>query len=632
MAEIVTSLDPGRYAGARTVTVTFPANTRRAIITRDDRLPVLTEILAYDQGPIEDGGPDVQRPFWSVTQDGRGNVVYDGGFPKFYNTQIRVKNAGTWPVTLPTTLADLPDASHYLLNALAFIANPRKVAAGNRKILFVNNTTRGAVYNLIQSHYVPDGGQFDADGGSGFRDTFQAVCNIGGWVPTFYDRTTASNGQINLDNTYLEQYAGVVYLASDGGSSPVASGITEAFAQAMATYRNAGSGVIIITDHCGRNYTDLDDAVTNGTMFGYDATKVAKYFGAYFSGNVNRSPVLVSEIRSQLGGDHPLLAGLTDTDSIFAGGSESLTVPVLYPDDQVDPNSPWSLTMGTAGDYRLNVLIQLDDGTIITRPLKYTIINPGQIILRDSFNRTVGDTLTTYKAGVDYNLLSNDVNVTAMQGEIRRNGALQGYFTYSNGTTTYQMLSGNGRPMPVASGDVITFATLVPFEYFLTTTVTIPTPTSYWNRSGTLADFIGAVQAHPYFAGIARQAMLDDIVAFATTQYNAPALLGNPRKGHIWSTMGRLRLPFASYDLYNASMKVYPDNAAWVGGMPAFGSIGDAVLVADTNTVYYWDDLPMVWTEHPQKANVLLGLNRIVQNLTDATRWRVGSTSSTVIP
>lgn len=91
--DITISKPPGYYSPSVTVDVTWPPDARKAIVTRGSIPPVLTEILAYDKGPIGPPGSTnatsstarVNRPFMAVTQDGNGNIVYDGGFPKYYN-------------------------------------------------------------------------------------------------------------------------------------------------------------------------------------------------------------------------------------------------------------------------------------------------------------------------------------------------------------------------------------------------------------------------------------------------------------------------------------------------------------------------------------------------------------------
>lgn len=652
MAEIGVSIEPGQYYTTQSLTVTFPPNTRRAIITRDDRSPVLTEILAYDTGYIQPipsnpnpdigEGPIVERPFLAVTQDGRGNVIYDGGFPKFYNSQIKAANGGTYPAAKPTTLAGMPPASKYLLNGLSFIANPRKTAAGNRKILFLNNTVVGAIYNIKASHYNPVAGQYPGVNGedSGFYDTFTAVCQIGGWVPTFIDCTGMPNGQLDVSLAEMEEYAAIVYLASNGSSSPTTSTITEQTASNIAQYRAAGNGVAIITDHCTDNYANLDDAIARGGLFGHDATKVAKYFGAYFSGDVARRPVQVAEIRRQIGlpgppEDHPLLAGMADSEYIFAGGSESLIIPELFENDIVNHDQPWTTTFNTPGTYRVNVLVQLDDGTIITKPMRFVIINPSDILIKDSFNRTVTNTSKTYKTVIDYTLDTVATATPTVTGELRVDTMLVGYFTTTivNGiaNTSYKPFGGTGVPMPINNGQVFKFVIKEPFEFTASVTIDVPDRTPYFNASTGISTFSKLITSHPYFTGFNINQAFSDLTGFTDKCYTTARNLGTTILGLWWKVMGKARLPFTDSELLPVRVKVYTTEAAWTAAKPAVGNVGDAVIIAASNKVYYWDDLPMTWATHPNNAATLFNVQRKVVNLLDNSNWVIGASTTTKV-
>ncbi len=206
MAEIISTLEPGAYPTGQNVTVTFPPNTRKAIITRDDRAPVLTEIIAYDTGTIPPGTDVVERPFIAVTQDGKGNVTFDGGFPKFYNMQQAV-NVGTsgnpiweYPIQLPyTSWSQLGAAAEYMNNCIKFCANPRKLAAGNRKILLMGNSTTAGNYPVKSSGRNKTPGSPQPD--FGFRDTFEGIAQLGNWNLTIVRLPQVSLIRSNLRST-----------------------------------------------------------------------------------------------------------------------------------------------------------------------------------------------------------------------------------------------------------------------------------------------------------------------------------------------------------------------------------------------------------------------------------------------
>lgn len=642
MAEIISSLEPGYYTTGQTLTVKFPANSRRAIVTRTERNPVLTEILAYDRGPITpvppgpNPGPTIDRPFLAVTQDGRGNVIYDGGFPKFYNIMISNNNGGSYPATIPNTFAGLTPAQKYLYNGLNFIANPRKTASGNRKVLFIGTGVRGESYVLTDSHYAPVAGQQEVDGNYGFKDTMTGLCQAGNWTPTYYDVPNAST-KVDFDFTYLDQFAAVVFFSLNGGGNVANPRVTDRFAKELAAYRNAGNGIAIITDHCGDNYTSIQDAMSRSTAFAVDATVLAKEYGCYYSGNVDRQPVLVSEIKRQIGlpgppETHPLLNGLADTDSIFAGGSESLVMPELYTSEQVDPDQDLVIPLTTAGKYRVNVLVQLDDGTILTKPMLFTIIDPSTTTVRDSFNRSILATSTTYKQAVDYTISPDPAFEGSMRGKILVDGNLVGFFqtTVNAGVanTSYMPFGSASSPMVLKTGSVLKFTITDPFEYSLSTTISIPSVTPYFNASGGLSTFIQQIMQHPYFSGRSLDDIQSDVTAFADKCYKASGDIGTTIYNLWWKVIGKARLSFTDSEFKPIRLRIYANLAAFNAAKPAVGAVGDAVIIADTNQVWYWDDLPIVWTAHTAKANVLFGVGRKAVNTLNSTNWVVGANTT----
>lgn len=646
MAEIIASIEPGRYPTGQTLTVTFPQGTRKAIVTRTDKAPILTEVLAYDTGPITPNpppsqggtgpvGPSVERPFLVVTQDGKGNVVYDGGFPKFYNNSL--KNAqDQWPATLPSTFAELTGASKYMYNAFNFCANKSKVGNGNRKVLLINNADRGYDYYILGSHFKPYSGQPPNNELAGFRDTFDAICAAGGWEPTYH---TYTGTMIDLSYDELDKYTLIVYLASNGGGTvPNGFRCTENFANNVATYRSAGNGVIIITDHTNYNFTSVEDALARSDGFVPDANRLASKYDCYFSGNVDRQPVSVGEIRRQIGlpgppENHPLLDNLSDSEFIFAGGSESVIFPKIYTDEIVPENEPLVVPMLSAGNYRVNVLVQLESGEILTKPMFFVIVDPSAIQLHDSFNRVVTPTTQTYKLAIDYSLHYLTDPLLTLTGEIRRNDIIQGYFRVVNSVTTYTPFAGVGKPIAVDTGDIITLVIKEPFEYNESITLNVPDGKPYFEASGTVAGWIGKIRQHPYFANIPTVSeIMADIQSFANQTYSMSNLIGPSANQYYWKTIGKGRLPFTDSAKINIELGVYTNTADWTANKPTFGMVGDAVIIADNNDVYYWENLSAVWIKHPQLASALFGLGRNVKDTRSNYRWYINANSTNIIP
>lgn len=643
MADIISSIEPGQYSSGQTLTLTFPPNTRRAIITRDDRSPVLTEILAYDTGYIEPvpslaptesnpnpgTGPMVQRPFIAVTQDGRGNVTFDGGFPKFYNIHIKNQNGGSFPPLPYTSWSQLPPAARYMNNCIRFCANPRKVLTGNKKILLLNTAKPTDTYNADLSLRESPSNAL-AEGC--FKDTFQGIAQLGGWDLTILG-VSAAGGKYDLDNTYFDQYAAVIFMGTFPYNAPPTEAqfrISEKCAQALALFRTNGNGVIIITDHTNKNFVDINDAVNNSAVFAPDSNRVAKYFGAYFTGDVNRQPVSVGTIRAQLGengqpGDHILFEGLSDSDMIYAGGSESLTRPQLFDSDMVPHDQPWTTQFTTAGTYRVNVLVQLDDGTIITRPMRFVIINPGDITIQDTYARVVNNSSVTFKRTIDYSVSPGASVSQVLQGKIVVSGIHVGYFetrvTDNKINTIYHPFSGAGTPMPLFDGKTLNFVITEPFEYTVSTLINRADDKTYFESSGSPSTFVRAVSQHPYFVGIPENTFLSELASYADKSFGQTETLGDFILGMWWKVIGKGRLSFKNSPLLPCRMKVYPDQATWDANKPAVGSVGEAVIIANTNRLYYWDNIPMQWSQHDSTAAGLFDTGRRVVNTLDNSEW-----------
>lgn len=639
MAEIIASLTPGRYPTGQTLTVKFPPGTRKAIVTRTDKAPVLTEVLAYDTGPITPNpppsqggtgpiGPSIERPFLVVTQDGRGNVVYDGGFPKFYNLELK-KGTPNWPSAPPTTFAELTGASKYLYNAFNFCANKRKIANGNRKVLFINNADKNYDYYMMGSHYNPYPGQGEVNGDYGFKDTFDALCNIGGWEPTYYVYT---GSMIDLSYDELDKYTHIVFLSSWGSNGVVR--ITDNFANNVALYRTAGNGVIIITDHTNFNFTSVEDALARGDGFVPDANKLAAKYDCYFSGNVDRLPVQVGEIRRQIGlpgppENHPLLDNLSDSEYIFAGGSESVIFPKIYTDEVVPDDQDLVVNMTTAGTYYINVLVQLDSGDILTKPMRFVIIDPSTYVMRNSVQRDVGATDDTYKRVFDYSFVNTINGTETLRGEILRDGIIQGYFLLENNVMSNYPFS--GAAISIGHTTVAGFNIMQPFEFLVKTTVQTVGRVDLYSKSGSISTFLGELTKQPMYQGISTRVAFDDIIRTGNNAYLPPAQRGRNTKYNWFEEMYRARACVdEGSSLAQCNMYVAPDPVSWTATKPP-SPIGAAAIIASTNEVYYFCESCLDWRLHIQKANDLFGLLRIVVDPYSGQTWRINVANTTKV-
>ncbi len=223
--------------------------------TVDGRTPTKAQYIAYDQ-------LDPPNPFIAVTQDGRGNAVFDGGFPKFYNMYAPAAGAG---------FAQMNGSFKFLYNAINFCANPTKVAAGNKKVLIIGDAASGA------EHY-----SITTTTSTGFLTSFQRVCAAAGYTPSFLTVTDYGGALLNPTLATLDQYALVILMSSDYPGVPK---ITPEAVQAFVQYREAGNGVIIITDHGVPDIEDINEAVEGSySAFYRTANMVAAEFGVFFTG------------------------------------------------------------------------------------------------------------------------------------------------------------------------------------------------------------------------------------------------------------------------------------------------------------------------------------------------------------
>ena len=78
MANLTLSVAPGYYLEAQNASWVLGEKVDFVSFTKDGPSPAISKYIAYDTLVPP-------NPFIAAAQDGNGNVVYDGGFPKFYN-------------------------------------------------------------------------------------------------------------------------------------------------------------------------------------------------------------------------------------------------------------------------------------------------------------------------------------------------------------------------------------------------------------------------------------------------------------------------------------------------------------------------------------------------------------------
>ena len=158
MATITPSVPTGYYMDHQTIQFNFSSDIREVAVTQGNSPPSISKYIAYDT-------LNPPNAFLAVTEDGRGRVVYDGGFPKFYNSAS---------YNGATSFAGLNGSCKFLYNAIHWVKNAEKYAAGNRKILILGDCFNDSAHYSVESV-----------GGSGFRNTMTMVGNIAGMQVDF---------------------------------------------------------------------------------------------------------------------------------------------------------------------------------------------------------------------------------------------------------------------------------------------------------------------------------------------------------------------------------------------------------------------------------------------------------------
>lgn len=336
---ITPSIAPGNFYSPQTVSFNFSSDVTGVALTNGAYPPSLSKYIAYDT--LTPPGP-----FIAVTEDGRGRVLYDGGFPKIYNNRM--------PAPVPTTFAGLSPAHKYFHNVIKWIANPAKP----KKILLLGDRHAG-----VNASYL-----IKSTASNGFYTVLTTIATIAGFTYDVKDATDYADLTLDMTAAELNQYAAVVFVSSWDRTT---AAITNQAVNNLVAFREAGGGIMIITDH-GYNLNSINDVNTLGSGFFKTGNAIASRFGAYFTGSYDRVAVNVGFLRSTYG-DHPVYNGLLDTDDFAASGSESIIVVTETPIQT--PSAVAPVTVSAVGMNQINLLANLKDGSIATAKFQYNIQN-----------------------------------------------------------------------------------------------------------------------------------------------------------------------------------------------------------------------------------------------------------------
>lgn len=343
----------------------------------------------------------------------------------------------------------------YLYNAILWTANQKKLTAGNRKILILGDSISTGSYPVKST--APNG----------FNTSFTRLCAAVGFTPTFKDVSDYVGGSLGCTAVELDQYTCVLLMSSAPGTVAY---ITDACVANLVAFREAGNGLIVVTDH-GPVITNISQANNGalGSAFFWTANKLVTQFGAYFSGNYDRTPVNVGFLRSTYG-DHPLYAGMADAESINAGGSESRVQLASFTTLLPGQVQPFSIPLGKT---IIRVAAVLTSGEVVPYKIEYNVVS---FKVTFSDGTQVKDNGQVMDVGVkNQSLIQAAVSGTLAEnaaGLVYKNGTRVGTFSYTQAGGSTQTWDGAGLgPVKVQHGDQFSVGLTTPVV--MTSAITI---------------------------------------------------------------------------------------------------------------------------------------------------------------
>lgn len=431
MSIVTPTISPQYYSMGQTVDWVVAPNVISLTNVVNGIPPAISSYIAYDNLVPP-------TPFIAVTQDGKGNVVYDGGFPKFYNSRL-ADNTGS-------DFAGLTGAFKFLYNALNYTTNPAK----SKRVLVLNDQVVTGSYSAKST------------ASNGFKDSLEYVATLAGFDIVIKDSDDWA-GQIDIDLAELNVYSCMILMSTN--SSDNFDVISQSAIMDIVAFRESGNGIIMVTDH-GAELADIGEASQPHVGFFTFANRIAVNFGAYFTGDVDRSPVNIGFLRENYG-DHPLYTNLLDSDDFLAGGSESIVV--VNDVETFAPDTLPALTLDQPGRQTVSFLAVLDDGTVETIQYVFTITT-GEFLGVRGENGIVSDEaiFSTTRARFVGELLITESDLGTLQGQVYKNNVLMGDFSATDTGVDYEWLSS----YPTLNGnDVFRFDVTFPFNYVYETTV-----------------------------------------------------------------------------------------------------------------------------------------------------------------
>lgn len=334
MTIITLNPPPGGYTEPQVVKVTGPAGYS-VQVTRDGRDPVIVRTVAG----TDKFAPDVY-PYIQAIDDGRGRAIFDGSFPKYYNSN--------WNSS--TSFYGLTSGCKFLYNAINYLRQ------GRTRILFLGD--KGIAQEPLDGpHKIKGTGRDD------FRHTMAGIAELLGLDYAFRDASDWAGNEVNISFAECMQYDVIFFMSSNLDQPAISSSAAANIAQA----RRQGVGIYICTDngHVAKNSTER---YPEGFYLNANVV-VEAITNANFTGNMDFDPGKTVAYNKATFGDSPMFAGMDDTENVFASTSDS------FIDQEVTPLEELPITVTIPEGYTT---------------LKFAIVDPSGNVTFDQFGYNVG--------------------------------------------------------------------------------------------------------------------------------------------------------------------------------------------------------------------------------------------------
>ena len=232
-----------------------------------------------------------------------GRLIFDGGFPKFYNNAWNPYRGGVNNGTVSIYDSSIPAQFPYLYNAINHV---EREEGSRKKLLYINDAPGGNYSALV------------------FNNTIHDMARAAGLTPSSIGSNTASSHSGYLQTlhnsranwaTYFSGFDVIVWLGTNythGAYLPTAT------IEGLLDYFDGGGGLFIITDH---------------NIFQTCVNQILPYYGVKFTGDIDRgqNPATLSKYKISTilansnyipSGYHPLFANIDPNGSISATRSE----------------------------------------------------------------------------------------------------------------------------------------------------------------------------------------------------------------------------------------------------------------------------------------------------------------------